>query len=401
VGFLACPVCLGDLELAAAVRATNICVAEKKQDKADLQFPDPEVVDGILVCRSCARWYPVRDSIPELYPDHLRDRVRDLELLKCLAPAVGSEFAESLRSKNADLPDVPDPHVCSEGESMLRTNERTAGKARDKTAAPDPGASFKLSEMAIASRIDDPDFFGPGRTAPFNPAEPEYTTRSIRRFGVALTLLDLQPGAVVLDIGTGYAWTSEWLSRSGFVPIGLDICRSYLDIGLRRMGAASPHLVAADVENLPLKTGCLDAVLAFDAFHHVPDRPAAMRGFFRALKTPGRIVLAEPGPGHGTEPASVDVMEKYGILEKGMSRRDVASYCRGIPGASVREHHIFKLAFGSLPDAARTVSDLILAAASLVPARLRRALLPEKTLARLKKSLRYSDYRFFVVEKRG
>lgn len=35
-----------------------------------------EVADGLLVCGRCGRWYPIHDRIPEVLPDHLRDRER-------------------------------------------------------------------------------------------------------------------------------------------------------------------------------------------------------------------------------------------------------------------------------------------------------------------------------------
>ncbi|MFP3137079.1 MAG: Trm112 family protein [Nitrososphaeria archaeon] len=39
------------------------------------------IVNGILVCPKCGRWYPIIDEIPHLLPDKLRDRNRDLEFL--------------------------------------------------------------------------------------------------------------------------------------------------------------------------------------------------------------------------------------------------------------------------------------------------------------------------------
>jgi hypothetical protein len=40
-------------------------------------------------------------------------------------------------------------------------------------------------------------------------------------------------------------------------------------------------------------------------------------------------VLAEPGGAHEHAEVSVDVMEKYGILERGMELEDVAAYAAG------------------------------------------------------------------------
>jgi len=41
-----------------------------------------EVVQGMIVCPKCLRWYPIRDEIPEMLPDELRKRNEDLPFLK-------------------------------------------------------------------------------------------------------------------------------------------------------------------------------------------------------------------------------------------------------------------------------------------------------------------------------
>src|SRR5262249_42921968 len=84
-----------------------------------------------------------------------------------------------------------------------------------------------------------------------------------------------------------------------------------------------------DVENLPIQSGAARAVLAFESFHHLPDRPRAMRGYDRVLADGGRVVLAEPGADHDSAAASIDVMARLGILEKGMELDDVARYAAG------------------------------------------------------------------------
>jgi SAM-dependent methyltransferase len=86
--------------------------------------------------------------------------------------------------------------------------------------------------------------------------------------------------------------------------------------------------VVGDVENLPIAAASSSAVLGFESFHHVPDRRQAMRGFARVLTPGGRVVLAEPDGAHEHAQVSVDVMEKYGILEKGMDLADVEDYVR-------------------------------------------------------------------------
>ena len=41
-----------------------------------------EIVEGLIVCPECLRWYPIRDEIPEMLPDELRKEAEDLPFLK-------------------------------------------------------------------------------------------------------------------------------------------------------------------------------------------------------------------------------------------------------------------------------------------------------------------------------
>ena len=40
-----------------------------------------EIVDGLLLCPNCGRWYPIEEEIPRLLPDELRERNQDLKFL--------------------------------------------------------------------------------------------------------------------------------------------------------------------------------------------------------------------------------------------------------------------------------------------------------------------------------
>lgn len=39
------------------------------------------IIEGILYCRKCLRFYPIIDEIPIMLPDELREKEKDLEFL--------------------------------------------------------------------------------------------------------------------------------------------------------------------------------------------------------------------------------------------------------------------------------------------------------------------------------
>ncbi|MBD3414365.1 MAG: methyltransferase domain-containing protein [Candidatus Aminicenantes bacterium] len=274
-----------------------------------------EIKKGILFCQECGQWYPIQNSVPEIYPDCLRIKKNELRFLSSLKSYLKPGKFMSLKQK-------------------IQSN------LLDSPQSQDPGAKHKQAEMTIETKVEDESFFGPGYLSPFNPGYSELSWQLIRRLGNAIPLLELKPGSVIADIGAGYAWTAEWLMKMGFTVIGVDICRIYFDIGLQRMKTQTPHLILADVENSPLKAKCIDAVLCFDAFHHIYDRKKAMSHFWRILKKGGNVTLAEPGPEHELLEPSKEVMKKFGILEKGMSLDDLKEYCKGLDFLDPEEHFI-------------------------------------------------------------
>ena len=275
------------------------------------------VEEGLLISGETGRWYPIRNFIPELLPDYLRNFEGDFE------------FLDGLRT-------VLPPSLFD----RLHDQALFSGRADQDEI----GGKYKRSEMALSTKVDDPHFFGPGYIAPFNPSDPEHTIYLLRLFSFCLPLLQRNwPNKVVLDAGCGYSWTTEWLLKIGFEPIGVDITRTYLDIAVTRLGGWLPHLVLADTENLPIRSSVADAILCYEAFHHIPDRKKAMQQFFRVLKPGKSVILAEPGSNHEHAQGSIDVMQKFGILEKGMNWEDVRDYVNGSGFLKPVQHHLLEI----------------------------------------------------------
>lgn len=277
-----------------------------------------EIREGLLSCSQCSRCFPIRGFIPELLPDHLRAWKQDLDFLENLKQKLPTELYKELWEKLQKF-----------SNQALKT--------------PDNGTNYKKAEISIKNKVTEPYFFQPGLSSPFNPGDTDYSIKLIRQFGNILPFLELKQGDVVLDTGVGYAWTTEWLMKMGVEAIGVDICRTYLEIGIERMGAKKPHLLLADIENLPLKALSLDAVLCYNSFHHIHNRKKTLSHFIRTLKASGNIVLSEPDPTHEFIQDSREVMTKFGILEKGMGIDDIREYCSGLNVMPPEQSYILKV----------------------------------------------------------
>lgn len=299
------------------------------------------VREGLLIAPDTGRWYPVREFIPEVLPDHLRNLDNDFQFLQSIAPLLPPGLFDLL-------------------------NNRDAFKNADQSGA-DIGISHKIAEMTITEKVTEAHFFGPGYVAPFNPGATEHTMHLLRLFSLCMPLFWNGSRRIILDAGCGYSWTTDWMFRMGMEPIGIDISRVYLEIAVARLGHQLPHVLVADTEQLPIAGETLDGVLGFDAFHHIPNRNGAMSEFERTLKPGGLVVLAEPPSAHEHVPAVQDVMRKYGTLEKGMDLADVQEYVRNTGLAAPVQHHILKVEHAS---AGGTLSQSFLQQHSFNPANL-------------------------------
>ena len=55
------------------------------------------VEEGLLLCRTCLRFYPITEEIPIILPDELRDKKKDMEFLKTWNEAIPNDLIKSLK----------------------------------------------------------------------------------------------------------------------------------------------------------------------------------------------------------------------------------------------------------------------------------------------------------------
>jgi ubiquinone/menaquinone biosynthesis C-methylase UbiE len=103
-------------------------------------------------------------------------------------------------------------------------------------------------------------------------------------------------GARVADVGCGDGALARVMARSGARVVGIDPGAGQL----ARARAAAPAEGAAYLcalgEALPLADGCLDALVYFNALHHVPveRQEAALAEAARVLRPGGLLYVQEP-----------------------------------------------------------------------------------------------------------
>jgi ubiquinone/menaquinone biosynthesis C-methylase UbiE len=178
------------------------------------------------------------------------------------------------------------------------------------------------------------------RLKPFSPPGADTLEESVtlfQDFAAAIAHLPPAPGDLVLDLGAGACWCSDWLQRLNRRTVAVDISCDMLRLGRTRL----PHpdralLTAGDFEALPFAAGTFDKAYCLSAIHHVPDIERALAEIHRVLSPRGAVLFSEPGVGHAEKPGSVLAMRDFGVLEQDIHASRFMEMCRRVGFVDVR-----------------------------------------------------------------
>ena len=117
---------------------------------------------------------------------------------------------------------------------------------------------------------------------------------ALRPGGTALTsrllaACGLRPGALVMDVGCGPGASLETIAASGHAGVGVD----FSHVLASAAATSGVPAVVGDAEHLPIKGGCVDAVLVECVLSALPDKAGAIAEVRRVLRPGGSLILTD------------------------------------------------------------------------------------------------------------
>jgi SAM-dependent methyltransferase/uncharacterized protein YbaR (Trm112 family) len=214
-----------------------------------------------LVCRGCARSFPVILGIPDLRvaPDPYIGIEEERAKVEKLAARFGDfDFSGFVDFYYSITSVVPPKHAAQYKRGLMAAVPRAAAWMEE------------WEENVGGARV---------AAAPGQPAE----------------LLGFKAPQALLEVGCG---TGPLLVAARGCPltVGVDIALRWLVVAKKRLEEAGVNapLICACAEALPLRDDCFDRVVADSALEHFRDQRAALREARRVMKSGGALCLATP-----------------------------------------------------------------------------------------------------------
>jgi arsenite methyltransferase len=112
--------------------------------------------------------------------------------------------------------------------------------------------------------------------------------------------LNIPPGGIVLDVGSGPGNVTASLARAAGpdgLALGVDISEPMLARAVSAEAGPQVGFLRADAQRLPLRDNTVDAVVSMAVLQLIPDPVAALAEMARVLRPGGRLAVMVPTAG--------------------------------------------------------------------------------------------------------
>ncbi|MEZ5310679.1 MAG: methyltransferase domain-containing protein [Microthrixaceae bacterium] len=174
--------------------------------------------------------------------------------------------------------------------SRARRTHGPKDSIRQRSAPTSRSVSQRVFSVRSAGHRDDPDFVE-------NPSPSELIVAQERMNDLVLSLLDVDDGMYIADVGCGFGGSLEVLNEhhNALSLIGLNIDRCQIEIaqGIQFSHTNSIMWLQGDGCKLPMRDSSLDRVLCLEALPHFDSRDAFFGEMERVLRPGGLLALAD------------------------------------------------------------------------------------------------------------
>lgn len=265
---LVCPEDLGQLVLADRFETSSV----------------GEVVEGLLRCSGCGRWFRVESGVPDLVRDTARDRAADELFLQRHAQRLPAWLTSSEARPYGPAGTDPTQLLGADAAAMLdaaRERLRRFWETRDK----------KLQALVEENpRLPVPTQGVDGELASLLAAYPR-NARAVLFRGV-----ERLSGRVALALGHGSSEFALAYGLRGLNTIGVDTEFESLAAAreeARTHSLANVEFVRGELSNPPIPKASVDVFLAKDSLWNLPDLQGMMERSVLPLLRPGARAFIE------------------------------------------------------------------------------------------------------------